>query len=258
MARKDFYYNKAKQEGYRTRAAYKLIQLDEREDVLSPGDAVVDLGAAPGGWLQVAAEAVGERGVVLGADRQRIAAFDDELPVVETIRGDITESDTRAEIRSRLPEGTADVVLSDMAPEMTGEYSLDQARSLHLAELAFEVATAVLAPGGDAVIKVFQGDGVDRLRSEMETRFEYVAVTSPEASRDASSELYLVGKRFLDPPVDIGDRVTVEIDDIGNEGDGIARIEGYTLFVPDAEVGETIEVSVDDLKATYGFARRVE
>ncbi|MDL5363532.1 23S rRNA (uridine(2552)-2'-O)-methyltransferase [Halalkalicoccus sp. NIPERK01] len=251
MAGKDEYYNKAKQQGYRSRAAYKLKQLDEMADLLSEGDRVVDLGAAPGGWLQVATERVGT-GTVVGVDLQRISS----LEGVETIRGDMTDESTREEVVDRV--GEADVVLSDMAPNMTGEYSLDQARSVHLARQAFETARELLAPGGDLVVKVFEGRDLDSLREDIENEFEYVRTTSPAASRDESSEVYLVAKGFLTAPVEPGDTLTVEIEGTGNEGDGIAKVEGFTVFVPDAEEGETVEIEIEDVKPRFGFAKQLD
>lgn len=256
MTSKDFYYNKAKQEGYRSRAAYKLIQLDEDEQLFSSGDTVVDLGAAPGGWMQVAAKRVGSGGRVIGADFQGIDPIEADAEVV-SVRGDVTEESTMEDIVAHLPDEGADVVLSDMAPNMTGEYSLDQARSVHLASRAFDVASALLAPGGHFAVKVFQGSDVDGLRGRLEQHFEYVRTTSPDASRDSSSEVYLIGKRYLDPPVEVGDRVTVEITQMGTEGDGIASIEGYRIFVQGTEVGDEVDIEITDLKANFGFARRL-
>jgi 23S rRNA (uridine2552-2'-O)-methyltransferase len=250
MSGKDEYYNKAKQQGYRSRSAYKLEQLDELENLLSHGDRVVDLGAAPGGWLQIATERVGT-GKVIGVDLQRI----DEIDGVETIRGDMTDEGTREEIVERI--GNADVVLSDMAPNMTGEYSLDQARSVYLAQQAFETARALLTPGGDFVVKVFEGRDLDSLRTDIEAEFEYVRTTTPKASRDESSEVYLIAKGFLTAPVETGETYTVEIEAMGNEGDGIATIEEFTVFVPDTETGETVEIEIGDVKSNFGFARRV-
>lgn len=255
MSNKDFYYNKAKQEGYRSRAAYKLKQLDEQSHLFSNGDTVVDLGAAPGGWLQVAAEQVGANGTAVGIDFQRIESIEVDGPRIITVRGDVTTDSTIDDVQEKLPDGTADVVLSDMAPEMTGEYSLDQARSAYLANQAFEVADAVLAPGGDFVVKIFQGDDVADIRERLEDQFEYVRATSPDASRDSSAEIYLIGKAYLDPPVAAGDELTVEIVDIGSEGDGIASVDGYRVFVPDVEVGETVDIEITDTKARFGFAR---
>ena len=252
------YYNKAKQEGYRSRAAYKLLQIDEAEDLLAPGDTVVDLGAAPGGWMQVAAQAVGEEGTVVGVDRQRFSAPEDVPANVETVRGDVTEAHTLDAVREVTPDGTVDVVLSDMAPEMTGEYSVDQARSVHLATVAYEAACALLRPGGHFIVKIFEGQDVDAFRDRVAGRFDYVGVTSPDASRDASSELYLVAKRFIDAPVNVGDTLEVTIESMGSEGDGVAHVDGYTLFVPGTSVGETTTVTVDRRTARYGFCSIAE
>ncbi len=255
MAR-DHYYNKAKQEGYRSRAAYKLKQLDRLENVIDRGDTVVDLGAAPGGWLEVAAEEVGPEGKVVGVDFQRIDDFDDH-DNVETLRGDMTEEKTRKRVVDAA-DGSVDAVISDMAPNMSGEYSLDQARSLHLARQAFETALELLETGGDFVVKVFEGPDVDDFRADVEEEFQYVRATSPDASRDESSEVYFVGKGRLTAPVRPGDELEVEIDDVGDEGDGIASVEGYRLFVSGAEAGETVAVRVEDVKPNFGFARRVD
>jgi len=252
MTRKDDYYNRAKQQGYRSRAAYKLKQLDSDAGLVSDGDTVVDLGAAPGGWLQVASELVGEGGTVVGVDLQRI----DSIDGVETIRGDMTEDETRERIVESV--GEADVVVSDMAPNMTGEYSLDHARSVYLARTAFETALELLAPGGDFVAKVFEGPDTDGLRADIDEEFEYVRTIHPDASRDASSELYMVAKGRLTAPVREGDRVEVDVEDVGREGDGIAKLEGYTVFVPDTDPGETVEIEVTDVKPRFGFGELVE
>ena len=256
MSRKDEYYNRAKQEGYRARSAYKLKQLDETAGLFSPGDTVVDLGAAPGGWLQVAAEAVGDEGTVIGVDRKRIDPLDAD--VVETIRGDMTEEETKERLRDLVGEGGADAVVSDMAPNMSGEYSLDHARSVHLARQALEVALDVLAPGGDLAVKVFDGPDLDDLKTDVDREFEYVRTVRPRASRDASSELYLVGKKRLTAPVRAGDELDVEVTDVGSEGDGVAKVDGYTLFVPDTDRGDTPRVRVTEVKARFGFAEVVD
>ena len=255
MSGKDRYYNRAKQEGYRARSAYKLQQLDETAGLLGEGNTVVDLGAAPGGWLQVAAERVGERGTVVGVDRQRIDPLEDH-ETVEYVRGDLTDEDTVAEVVDRV--GEADAVLSDMAPDMTGEYDLDHARSVHLVRQAATVARAVLAPGGDFAAKVFDGSDLAELEADLAADFEYVRQVRPDASRDSSSELYLVAKGFLTAPVREGDRREVEVVDTGSEGDGVARVEGFTLFVSGVDEGETVRVRVDEVKPDYGFAQPVE
>ncbi|GGO02464.1 MULTISPECIES: 23S rRNA (uridine(2552)-2'-O)-methyltransferase [Haloarcula] len=264
MSRKDDYYNRAKQEGYRARSAYKLQQLDETAGLLGEGRTVVDLGAAPGGWLQVAAERVGERGTVVGVDRQRIDPLSDPDPTVEYVRGDMTDDSTKDEVREVVGGdagergGPVDVVLSDMAPNMTGEYDLDHARSVHLVRQAFEVATDLLSSGGDFAAKVFDGQDLDDLKADIEPEFEYVREVRPDASRDSSSELYLVAKHRLTAPVREGEVVEVTIEDIGEEGDGIAKVENFTLFVSGVEKGETLEVRVDDVKPRYAFAQPAE
>jgi 23S rRNA (uridine2552-2'-O)-methyltransferase len=273
MTGRDDYYNRAKQEGYRSRAAYKLRQLDEDAGLFSPGDVVVDLGAAPGGWLQVASEAVGPSGRVVGVDRQRIRGLD--LENVETVRGDMTEPGTRERLREVIGveggggadgdadgeddgERPADVVVSDMAPNMSGQYNLDHARSVHLATQAFETALELLGGGGDLVVKVFDGPDLAALRERVEAEFQYVREVRPDASRDASSELYLVAKGRMTAPVAVGDELDVEVTDVGSEGDGVARVEGFTLFVPGAETGDRVRVRVEDLKPRFGFASVVD
>jgi 23S rRNA (uridine2552-2'-O)-methyltransferase len=275
MSGKDEYYNRAKQEGYRARSAYKLQQLDETAGLLGEGNTVVDLGAAPGGWLQVAAERVDERGTVVGVDRQRIDPLEDPDATVEYVRGDMTDEETVERVIERVggdtgdgndtggggnrnAGGPVDVVLSDMAPNMTGEYGLDHARSVHLARQAATVARAVLASGGDLAVKVFDGQDVADLEADLEDDFEYVRQVRPDASRDSSSELYLVAKGFLTAPVREGDRLTVEIVDIGSEGDGVAKVDDYTLFVSGVSEGETVDVRVDEVKPNFGFAQPVE
>ena len=257
MSGKDEYYNKAKQQGYRARSAYKLKQLDEAAGLLGEGRTVVDLGAAPGGWLQVAAETVGEGGTVVGVDRQRIDPLeDDHGATVEYVRGDMTDAETVEEVIELV--GEADVVVSDMAPNMSGDYDLDHARSVHLAGQAFDVALHVLGSGGDFAAKVFDGRDLADLKARIEPEFEYVREVRPDASRDASSELYLVAKGFLTAPVREGDELEVTVEDVGSEGDGIAKVEGYTLFVGGAEEGETLTVRVDDVKPNFGFAQPIE
>ena len=253
---KDKYYNRAKQQGYRSRAAFKLKQLDREVGLFGPGNTVVDLGAAPGGWLQVAAEEVGEDGTVIGVDFQRIRDFDDHA--IETIKGDMTDDRTKDRLRELVGEDGADVVISDMAPNMTGEYSLDHARSVHLSRQAFEVACEHLGTGGDFVVKVFQGQDLDNLADEISEEFQYVRRISPPASRDSSSEIYLIGKHRLTAPVALDDEIEVDIVDVGSEGDGIAKVEGFTVFVPETDTGETVTVRITDIKPQFAFAERVD
>ncbi|GGM58997.1 23S rRNA (uridine2552-2'-O)-methyltransferase [Halarchaeum rubridurum] len=257
MAGKDDYYNRAKQQGYRARSAYKLKQLDREFDLIERGDTVVDLGAAPGGWLQVAAEEAGGGGRVIGVDLQRIDDVERGDAPVETIRGDMTEDDTKAAIREAAG-GRVDVVVSDMAPNMTGEYNLDHARSVHLARQALETAEDLLGEGGSFAVKVFQGQDLADFEADVEREFAFTRTTSPDASRESSSEVYVVGKNKLTGPVRVGDELTVEVTDVGEEGDGIAKVEGFTLFVDGAEAGDELRVEVTDVKPRFGFAEPIE
>lgn len=262
MTRRDDYYNRAKQEGYRARSAYKLKQLDQSAGLFDGGETVLDLGAAPGGWLQVAAERVGPTGTVIGVDRQNIKRLEDVPATVETIRGDMTDNETHDRIRDTLDAGPddrpVDVVISDMAPNMTGEYDLDHARSVHLARQAHAVAIDLLDAGGDLVVKVFDGRDLVDLEANIEEDFEYVRQVRPDASRDASSELYLVAKGRLTAPVRPGEEYIEPVVDTGDDGDGIVRIDGFTVFVPDATEGETVTIRIEDVKPTFGFGTLID
>jgi 23S rRNA (uridine2552-2'-O)-methyltransferase len=182
--RRDRYYRAAQEEGLRSRAAFKLRQLQERFHVLRPGDQVLDLGAAPGGWSLVAQECVGPSGTVVAVDLRPV----ERAPGLVVLRGSV--SDPR--LRERLREWTFDVVLSDMSPRISGNYAMDHARSVALVEDALGVAHEVLRSGGSFVAKVFQGDLLEDLLGRCRTGFDRVQVTKPAASRDPSSEMYLL------------------------------------------------------------------
>lgn len=189
---KDHFYRKAKEEGYRSRASYKLLQINQKHNVIKKGDTVVDLGAAPGGWLQVAKEISG--GFVLGVDIQNIAPLDG----VETLRGDITHSSTLESISGMIEKTRgADVVICDASPNLSGNWNLDHARSIDLCRSALDVATKILKPGGNFVVKVFQGDMFSDFLAEVKKHFSFVKVYSPQASRKESAEIYIIGKGFL-------------------------------------------------------------
>lgn len=188
----DRYARQARQEGYLSRAVYKLSEICEEFDLIHEGDTVVDLGASPGGWTQIALERVGETGRVVAADLQPIEVDDER---VTHVRGDVTEKSTVDEIR-QAAGGPVDVLLSDMAPNMSGNYSMDHARSVHLAQNALDVAVEVLDLGGSVVIKVFQGDMFKPFYDEVGDHFAFHQARKPEASRDESSETYLIGDRF--------------------------------------------------------------
>ena len=189
----DTYYKKAKQEGYRSRAAYKLLELQQRFRIMKPGDCVVDLGAAPGGWLQVAAKIVGPRGKVVGVDLQPIGTFRE--PNVFLIQGDITVEDTRRRVKD-LMTGPADCVLSDLAPRISGIRDADTARCLELNRTALVAAVQLLRPGGTLLIKSFINDELQTFTLEIKKYFGSVQRTRPDASRQGSSEFYFCAKDF--------------------------------------------------------------
>lgn len=189
---KDHFYRKAKEEGYRSRASYKLLQINQKHNVIKKGDTVVDLGAAPGGWLQVAKEI--SSGFVLGVDIQNIAP----LGGVETLRGDITDPSTIESIRGMIEKtGGADAVICDASPNLSGNWNLDHARSIDLCRSALDVATKILKPGGNFVVKVFQGDMFSDFLAEAKKHFSFVKVYGPRASRKESAEIYVIGKGLL-------------------------------------------------------------
>jgi len=184
------YYRLAKKYDYRSRASFKLMQIDDRFGIFEDGDSVVDLGASPGGWLQVAKERVGD-GIVVGVDLRPIKHLDGVI----TIIGDITSQETMEELLDTFG-GKADVILSDMAPNIGGNYSTDHARSVHLCTFAVSVAEQILKRDGKMVMKVFMGDMFPEIKKEMEERFQSVKVHEPAATRDSSSEVYVIGKGF--------------------------------------------------------------
>ncbi len=185
----DPYVQRAQAEGYRARAAYKLKEIDERDHLFKPGMVVVDLGAAPGSWCQVAVRRVGAKGKVLGVDLLPV----EPIAGLDFLLGDFTEEAVLAELEARLGGAAVDLVLSDMAPNLSGVATVDQARSIHLCELALDFAARHLGPGGRLLVKVFQGEGFTDFRKAMERTFASVQVRKPKASRDRSAEVYLLG-----------------------------------------------------------------
>lgn len=189
--RKDKYYRKAKREHYRSRAAYKLKQIDYRYDLIRPGDVIVDLGASPGGWSQVAAELGGPGSRVFALDIDRFAPIDG----VTFIRGDIRDEAVVGRLMETVPKG-ADVVISDMSPDISGNYSYDHARSVELCEHALKFASRVLREGGNFAVKMFYGDMSKDYVNSVRRMFEEVYVHHPKATRPSSSELYVIAIGF--------------------------------------------------------------
>jgi 23S rRNA (uridine2552-2'-O)-methyltransferase len=194
---RDTYYKKAKQEGYRSRAAYKLLELQERFRIFKTGQLVVDLGAAPGGWIQVAAKLVGPSGKVLGVDLQPIEPFHQKNIIV--VQADITATETEQRIMEYLGR-PADSVISDLAPKLTGIRDTDEARSLELNQTALEVAKRLLRAGGSFLIKSFVSEELRTFSTELDKQFGSVQRTRPDASRKGSSEIYLFAKDYRPKP----------------------------------------------------------
>lgn len=189
----DSYFKKAKQEGYRSRAAYKLLELQQRYRIIKPGDKIIDLGAAPGGWLQIAAKIVGHNGRVIGVDLQPIQPLPERNVVLLT--GDIMSKEIQRQI-TQLLGGPANCVLSDLAPKLSGIRDADMARCLDLNRTALAVALELLRPGGTMLVKSFSSDDLQTFTAELKQSFSAVQRTKPEATRQGSSEFYFYAKGF--------------------------------------------------------------
>lgn len=188
----DIYVKRAQQDGYRTRASYKLLELDEKDKLLRAGMTVIDLGSAPGGWSQVVAQKLNGNGTVIASDILSMDAIAD----VTFIQGDFTEESVFNELLQAINDQPVDLVISDMAPNMSGMTSIDQPGAMYLVELALDMATQVLKPKGHFVAKVFQGEGFDEYILQLRAVFDKVLVRKPKASRARSREVYIVAKGF--------------------------------------------------------------
>ncbi|MFN5010314.1 MAG: RlmE family RNA methyltransferase [Gammaproteobacteria bacterium] len=188
----DPFVKQAQIDGYRSRSAYKLIELDERDRLMRPGMRVLDLGSAPGGWSQVAAKAVGAKGRVLATDILPM----DPIGNVDFIQGDFTSDTVVEQIKAWLGDGKFDLVVSDIAPNLSGIDSADQARSIYFLELALDTVRLMLKPGANFVAKMFQGQGSDEYVKELRKHFGKISIRKPKASRPESREVYIVAKEF--------------------------------------------------------------
>jgi 23S rRNA (uridine2552-2'-O)-methyltransferase len=188
----DPFVKQAQIDGYRSRSAYKLIELDERDRLMRPGMKVLDLGSAPGGWSQVAAKAVGAKGRVLATDILPM----DPIRNVDFIQGDFTSDTVVEQIKTWLGDGKFDLVISDIAPNLSGIDSADQARSIYFLELALDTVRLMLKPGANFVAKMFQGQGSDEYVKELRKHFGKISIRKPKASRPESREVYIVAKEF--------------------------------------------------------------
>lgn len=188
----DEFVRKARSGGWRSRAVFKLAELDEKYRLVRPGMTVVDLGAAPGAWSQYVARKLDGRGRVIAVDLLPMTG----IPGVEVMQGDFGDDELLTGLEALLDGNQVDLVLSDMAPNISGVAAVDQPRAIHLAELALDFAGQHLGPGGNLVAKVFQGEGFDDLVSEARKRFATVRVRKPRASRDRSREVYVVAQNY--------------------------------------------------------------
>ena len=188
----DEYVKKAQKEGYRSRAVYKLLEIIEKSQIINKGDRILDLGAAPGGWSQVARKIVGKSGQVIASDILSI----EEISGVNFLQGDFTEQSVYDELITLTEGSSIDIVLSDMAPNMSGQLSVDQPKSIYLAELAIDLAVKTLSKNGHFIVKIFQGDGFDDYIKNARKVFKKVSIIKPKASRPRSKEVYLLASQL--------------------------------------------------------------
>ena len=191
----DPYVKMAQKDGYRSRASYKLLEIQEKDRLFKPGMTVLDLGAAPGGWCQVASRLIGEKGRIIASDILPM----DSIADVTFIEGDFTEDAVFEEILRAIADQPVDLVISDMAPNMSGTPAVDQPRAMYLCELALDMAGQVLRPGGNFLVKVFHGEGFDEYFRQMRGQFDKLITRKPGASRDRSRETYLLAKGYKGP-----------------------------------------------------------
>jgi len=188
----DHYVQRAWKDGYRSRASYKLLEIQEKDRLIKPGMTVLDLGSAPGGWCQVAGRILGDRGRVVATDILPM----DKLPDVTFVLGDLREESVLDDIMAALQDEPVDLVICDMAPNMSGNNAVDQPRAMYLCELALDMAVRVLKPNGAFLVKVFQGEGYEEYRKQIQQHFPVLKARKPEASRQRSREVYLVATGF--------------------------------------------------------------
>jgi len=191
--KKEHFYKEAKRVGYRARSAFKLLQIQKRFNILKPNNTVIDLGAAPGGWSQVAKDIVGEKGTVVGIDISPLKP----IRGVTFLQGDMTKETSVNELIEIIGEKKADVVLSDMSPDISGNYSIDHAKSIYLNQQAFETAKMALKLGGNFLCKIFSGEDLENFINDVNKHFKSIKRFSPQASRKSSSEIYIIAKNFI-------------------------------------------------------------
>lgn len=188
----DPFVKQAQKDGYRSRASYKLLEIQEKDRLIRPGMSVIDLGAAPGGWSQVTSRLIGGQGRLIASDILEM----DSIPDVTFIQGDFTRDDVLASILEAVGNSQVDLVISDMAPNMSGTPAVDMPKAMFLCELALDLASRVLRPGGDFLIKIFQGEGFDTYLKDVRQKFDKVQMRKPSSSRDRSREQYLLARGY--------------------------------------------------------------
>jgi 23S rRNA (uridine2552-2'-O)-methyltransferase len=191
--KREHYYKKAKQTGYRARSAFKLLQINNKFNIIKKNDLVIDLGAAPGGWSQVAKQIVGENGTVVGIDLSSIKAIEG----IVFLQGDMTQEESINRLRKVIGDREVDVIISDMSPNISGNYSVDQARSVFLCEQALKTANILLKKNGNFICKIFEGEDLKDILEKIKSMFIIVKQFNPPASRKTSSEVYIIAKSFI-------------------------------------------------------------
>ena len=191
--KREHYYKQAKQTGYRARSAFKLLQINNKFNIIKKEDVVIDLGAAPGGWSQVAKRIVGENGTVVGIDLSSIKAIEGII----FLRGDMTQEESLTKLREVIGDRAVDVIISDMSPNISGNYSVDQARSVFLCEQALKTANILLKKNGNFICKIFEGEDLKNILEKIKSMFIIVKQFNPPASRKTSSEVYIIAKSFI-------------------------------------------------------------
>jgi 23S rRNA (uridine2552-2'-O)-methyltransferase len=251
--KKDFYYRLAKSREYRSRASFKLGQINKKFKLFQRGDSVLDLGAAPGGWMQMAGEIVGAKGVVVGVDLDDIEPFEEKNIV--SIKGDILKKETM-EIAKNYAE-FFDAVISDASPDISGVWDVDHFNSIDIARNALRIALDVLPEGGNFLVKVFQGSLVKEFTEEVKREFAFTKVAKPFASRQQSSEVYIVARGRLKTPVKSGDILELRVRELGERGDGVAFLDGFKVFVKEGKVNEKTLVKIKKVHRNAAWGVKV-
>ncbi len=251
--KRDYYYKKAKTSGYRSRAAFKLLQLNKKFKAMKKGDRVLDIGAAPGGWMQMAGELVTGRGMVVGVDLVEIEPFTEEHLI--PLEGDITDEPTLERIKQI--SARFDAVICDAAPDISGVWDIDHFNSIDLARHALRTARELLREDGNMLIKVFQGELIKEFADDMKRDFEFVKISKPKASRAQSAEVYIVGKGFLRTPVRYGDELEVAVEGLNPEGEGMAYVDGFKILIKDPGSTKKIKIRIKKVSKKTAWAVKV-